>query len=202
LQKKQDVSVLQTNGSGVLSFSSPSSDYVLLATTTASSSASISFDGYFSSTYNNYKIIFNHLIPATSGSTYLQLRYRRSNADVTASSYVYAGNGWYNSSGDPGGANNGIRQFNDSKILLTQPENASTSASYGGVNGELTLFNPLNTASYKHFYSNADILSTVAFYSFFVMGTLQDSTSALSGITFYMSSGNITSGTFKLYGIK
>ena len=34
------------------------------------------------------------------------------------------------------------------------------------------------------------------------MGVLKDSLSALSGITFLMTSGNISTGTFKLYGIK
>jgi hypothetical protein len=178
-----------------------SSDYVLLATTDASSSSSVSFDGYFSSTYKNYKVLYSNLIAGTSGSTYLQVRYRRSNADVTASSYVFAGNGWYNYSGS-GGDLLAIRGFNTSSFKLTEPENVSTSASYGGNNGELTLFNPLSTASYKSYYAHANVLSTVTYYTYFTMGLLQDSTSALSGITFFMSSGNITSGTFKLYGIK
>jgi len=178
-----------------------SSDYVLLATTDASASASVSFDGYFSSTYKNYKVIFSNLIAGTSGSTNLQVRYRRSNADVTASNYVYAGSGAYVYSG-PTGDLASVRGYNDSKFLISQPENVSTSASYGGTNGELTLFNPLSTASYKYFNANTGILTTVIYYTNYSTGTLQDSTAALSGITFYMSSGNITSGTFKLYGLK
>jgi hypothetical protein len=39
------------------SFAAVSSDYVLLASTDASSSSSVSFDGYFSATYKNYQII-------------------------------------------------------------------------------------------------------------------------------------------------
>ena len=33
-------------------------------------------------------------------------------------------------------------------------------------------------------------------------GLLYDNTNAISGITFFMSTGNISSGNFKLYGIK
>ena len=62
-------------------------------------------------------------------------------------------NGWSNSSGSAGGDILANRAFNNSSIRLTEPENVSTSASYGGYNGELSLFNPLSTASYKSFYS-------------------------------------------------
>jgi hypothetical protein len=47
-----------------------SSDYVLLATATASSSATVSFDGYFSSTYKNYQLIISNALPATNTVTF------------------------------------------------------------------------------------------------------------------------------------
>ncbi len=52
--------VLRVNsGATALEFGTVSSDFVLLATTDASSSSSVSFDGYFSATYKNYKIIIS-----------------------------------------------------------------------------------------------------------------------------------------------
>ena len=64
-----------------------SSDYVLLATSTASTSASVSFDGYFSSTYKNYVFMYSGV--RGDADSYLRIRYRKSNADVTASNYNY-----------------------------------------------------------------------------------------------------------------
>ena len=81
--------VLRTNsGATALEFASSSSDFVKLATGTISSStASISFDGYFTSDYNIYKFFWYDCRTATNNGSRFALRYRRSNADVTASNY-------------------------------------------------------------------------------------------------------------------
>ena len=69
--------VLQTNGSGVLSFSSVSSDFVLLATSTATGTASsLSLDGYFSSTYRNYELIWSDVYASNDGDMIFRLRRR------------------------------------------------------------------------------------------------------------------------------
>jgi hypothetical protein len=179
-------------------WSAVSSDYVLLATSTASSSSSISFDGYFSSTYSNYIIFINNMLPATDGAE-PYIRFRRSNADITASDYRFitsrakvSSAGGYIEAGEYSMTNN--------RISLNQDMDDSVLWS---LHGTVQLYNPLNTASYP-----ACILDTNGtnngngdFYRRMGAGRLM-STGALSGITFYFSSGNITSGTFKLYGIK
>jgi hypothetical protein len=56
------------SGATALEYYTPtvaSSDFVLLASTDASSSASVSFDGYFSATYKNYKVIFTTIKKST-----------------------------------------------------------------------------------------------------------------------------------------
>jgi hypothetical protein len=193
--------VLQTNGSGVLSFSSPSSDFVLLASTDASSSASISFDGYFSSTYRNYMVIGSTLIPATDAEQ-LCLRYRRSNADVTASSYRHTIAGsYYNTTDGNGVFVNGAR--NVTRIIINNDglDNATSSS---GANFNLMIYNPLNASGYKYCtYQSGQIQSDATqWFSNNGTGSLVDSTAALSGLTFLMTSGNIASGNIKLYGIK
>jgi len=191
--------VLQTNGSGVLSFNSPSSDYVLLATSTISSNvSSVSIDGYFSSTYTSYKIIFYGVFGSAASS--LNLRFNRSGSAITSANYNFSGTYSYMDSSS-GTATNPIGNFN-----------ATSSGSLGSywssvdrsLSGFVEINNPLSTSAYKmalafassYFYTNQDTVTTT-------LGIiLKDSTSALSGVTFLAGSGTLNGGTFKIYGIK
>ena len=72
------------------------------------------------------------------------------------------------------------------------------------VNGELYLFNPSSTTFVKHFMyrgNHMSYYSTPWSINTFVGGYV-NSTSAVNAIQFKMTSGNIDSGTIKLYGIK
>ena len=184
-----------------MSFSSPSSDFVLLASTDASASSSVSFDGYFSSTYKNYIVYASTIINATSGA-FLSVRLRRSNADVTASNHWIASGGDYV---DYAGGSDAARTCTSNANHFRLGANLTNTASYAS-NYEIFIPNPLNTNSYKNirFISegSANDSSPWTFYHQDGAGRLLDNTNALSGITFYFSSGNITSGNFKLYGIK
>jgi len=174
-----------------------SSDYVLLATTDASSSASVSFDGYFSSTYKNYVIHFSYMIP--SSSSLPRVRFRRSNADVTASKYWIIANGIYGNT-SVSDYNNLFGSENDSNFIHSQ--NISTTTSNGGITGSLMIYDPLNTTTYKTTNFQFGSRDTNNWYTSSGSMQLRDATTALSGITFYYTSGNIASGNFKLYGIK
>jgi hypothetical protein len=193
---------LQTNGSGVLSFSSPSSDFVLLATTDiTSATASASFDGYFSSTYKNYKVIISNVIPATDNVEF-RIRYRRSNADITSANYrVVISLGYMNTSDASG---NGVLGYRNATSLLGLNDTLDNTTANGGGNIDMLLYNPLSTSNYKWYTSQSCYINSDAtqWYVNKSSGWLVDSTSALSGLTFYFSSGNIASGNFKLYGIK
>jgi len=175
------------------------SDYVLLASTEASSSASVSFDGYFSSTYKTYQVIVNNMIGSTNNQEHY-IRLRTSNADITTSTYKFiVHTGMRNSGGDSTLLGGG---WNASFIRMAQNSTSST-ASRGGANSMLYIANPLNTASQKMIYGESCAYNEgeSEWYSSNFSGN-NSTTSALSGITFYMQSGNIASGNFKLYGIK
>jgi len=191
--------VLRTNtGATALEFATVSSDYVLLATSTASASSSISFDGYFSSTYSNYIVFINNMRPATDGAE-PYIRFRRSNADITASDYKFICSRARVISGSSG-VEAGDASFASNRISINQDMDNSVLWS---LHGTIQLYNPLDTVSYPSciFDTNATETTAAEFYRRFGTGRLA-STGALSGITFYFSSGNITSGTFKLYGLK
>ena len=79
---------------------------------------------------------------------------------------------------------------------------------YGGAVGEngnfeLILYDPLATDNFKHVHSNAQTSDSatetrvIIFWGFYNSGQ-----SALSGVEIVPSSGNISSGVFKLYGLR
>jgi len=182
-----------------------SADYVLLATTDASSSSSVSFDGYFSSTYKNYQVILSDVFPASS-SGYLRIRLRKSNADVTSSNYTHGGGGQYQHSG----TGSGFKYYGagaGADNIGTMSEEGTVSTSNYAYNQKVHIYNPLATNTYKTITQEIGLINRTDQTGYTVTivggsGLLFDNTNALSGISFYMSTGNITSGTFKIYGIK
>jgi hypothetical protein len=195
--------VLQTNGSGVLSFSSPSSDFVLLATTDASSVASVSFDGYFSATYSHYRIMLRNVVPATSGVK-LYMRFRESNADVTSSDYRYVTNTMY---GDGSNFNEGnvAGVVGDSVFFITGRggDAIGNSVSQGGMGGEIRLIgDPLDTSAIKQIDAYTKGNAPAGYTQNHRSQGYLNRTPAITGFTLYYSSGNIASGRIQLYGIK
>jgi hypothetical protein len=199
--------VLRVNsGATGLEFATPavaSSDFVLLTTTNQTSSVtSVSFDG-FSDTYNSFQIFFSNVIPA-SNSVFFEGRFRRSNADVTSSNYKSIAGGGEMPSGNAGNDAQSGGLFNDSRIRFSTGNPVGNTASYGGVSGFITLHNARGTTNYKmgtgiFTHNRADDAVWIRHETGFVD---LSGTGALSGFTFFFSSGNIASGNFKLYGIK
>ena len=185
-----------------MSFNSPSSDFVLLATTTVSSSvASVSLDGYFTSTYDTYVFQFyNFDFDATN---VFGCRFRSSNSLLSASNYrtarVNSPAGFNNDATDLGG----FTVWSASSIRLTT-EGIGTSTGNAISQGELIIHKPLDASNYKmatgyinYIRDDAISIQRVQFTAFY-----DGTANALSGITLFTSTGNIIRGTVKLYGIK
>ena len=177
-------------------------DYVLLATTDASNSASVSFDGYFSATYRNYKITISNLIVATD-NTALRMRFRRSNADLADNYYVHILDAAYINSSSSSAGDQLNTGYNQAQITLNigGVDNTDTLSS---TNIDLLLYNPFGgtTKSICTFIGTNNNDGANHFYTFNGAGVYTNGTTALSGVSFLSSSGNLTSGNFKLYGIK
>ncbi len=177
---------------------------VLLATNTITSGtpATTSFDGYFSSTYKNYVVYFNHLIPATN-AVQPWIRVRQSDSDVTtAGAYGFANTGIYREDGSGDGVFSG--GGNDSAGELCYNRNGSNVAVDGGFSGILEIFDPLNATTHKLISGKLNFVgdNQTIFQTTDTIVRFEGNTTALSGITLYFSSGNITTGVLKLYGIK
>lgn len=69
-------------------------------------------------------------------------------------------------------------------------------------NGEMWLFNPSSTTYTKHFILDINFNEGQGINFRQPVAGHANTTSAVTGVRFKMASGNIDSGTFKLYGIK
>jgi hypothetical protein len=168
-----------------------------LSTVTASNSATVDIETTFDSTYQNYVIVASSVKPVSSvvnllarqkqGGTYKTdtYQYHFTKSDNTSASY----------SGEATGAGTGY--------LVAHSLNASGGNAVAGVNFVMYIFNPANTTLQKGVFSNGMNHSTsIDVAQMTLSGSNADSIAALTGIRFLMSSGNISSGTFRLYGIK
>jgi len=177
---------------------------VLISEQTASSSANISFTSGIDSTYPIYKFEFINVHPQND-----------------------AVNFQFNLSTD-GGSNYNVTKTTTSVYAFQEEASGSTGLGYhtptdlaqstafqqlnnaGGIgndndqslSGTLQIFNPSSATFVKHFiactnqYQNANntIEAFIAGYG--------NTTNSVDAVRFQMSSGNIDSGTIKLYGIK
>ena len=87
--------------------------------------------------------------------------------------------------------------------MLITSEMSNTSTLTNSV--DLTLFNPLSTTQNKAMFwtnQNRGSVLTRLLRVYVGGGVYEANTSALSGIKFYMDSGNIAKANFKLYGMK
>ena len=174
---------------------------ILLSTATASASSSISFTSGIDSTYDIYKFEFTNIHPATD-SVYLLMNFSTdggSNYNVTKTTTVFIGFHREDNS-------TAVLQYQTSDDLAQSTGYQRMTVLIGNGNdesssGSMYLFNPSSTTFVKHFISetndyernNASSNTRVAGYG--------NTTSAINAVDFKMSSGNMDSGTIKMYGI-
>ena len=189
----------------------PSGALVPIKTLTASSSATLSFvDGSSSvvldSTYPIYVFKFINIHPQTEGKEFgFNLRVDSgSNYNVAKTSTFFLAYN-YESGGSAGLSYHGggdLAQGTGLQQLATD-QGADSDAS---LSGTLHLFNLSSTTFVKHFIATTNELYLSGAVNSrsnanYVAG-YGNTTSAVDAIQFKMNSGNIDSGTIKLYGIK
>ena len=173
----------------------------LISTQTASSSSTISFTSGIDSTYKEYIFKFYDIHPSADDKTF-QFNMSAdsgSNYNVTKTTTVFKANH------DEGDSATNLTY--DSGEDLAQGTGFQTLGNgVGGDNdqslsGTLHLFNPSDTTFVKHF------ISTIQYYAFnnytnnFYVAGYGNTTSSVDAVQFKFNSGNIDSGTIKLYGV-
>ena len=177
----------------------------LLQTQTASSSASISFTSNIDSTYPIYLFKFINIHPATDGAEFT-INFSTdsgSNYNVAKTTTFFVA---YNAESE---SSSGLTYI-DSLDIAQGTGVANIFYNVGNENdesasGTLHLFNPSSTTFVKHFMSTFNVYNNSGSNGNSVQVDVAgygNTTSAIDGVQFAMSSGNIESGTIKLYGIK
>jgi len=176
---------------------------VLLETQTASSSSTISFTSNIDSTYKEYIFKYIDIHPSASGHFQVNFRDGSSAYDATKTTTFFHPYHYENDSEaylEYAGSSD-LAQSTGAQRLFQGNIDTSNDSS---VSGTLHLFNPSSTTFVKHFISrNNGVLhdgSNVASRSGFAAGYC-NVTAAIDGVQFSMSSGNIDSGTIKMYGV-
>ena len=175
---------------------------VLLATETASSSATIDFTDNIDSTYDEYVFKFIDIHPATNTANFtVNFRDGSTAYDATKTTTFF----WaYHDEGDTETA----LAYVTSRDVAQGTGFQDITGSLGNDNdeccsGELHLYDPSNTTFVKHFISRSSLVETTSGgYAMDVnVAGYCNVTAAIDGVQFKFSSGNIDAGTIKMYGV-
>ena len=175
----------------------------LISTSTASSSATIDITSGLDSTYKEYIIKFINIHPATDsvhflfqGDTGTNTNYNQTITSACFRAYNYEGSGTptlqYYTSGD-------LAQGTDFHYMTGNSGVGNDSDQ--SFNGTLHLFEPSNTTFVKHFLIDTHSHGPSNYTMRFCVGGYFNTTTAITRLRFKFSSGNIDSGTIKLYGV-
>lgn len=167
---------------------------VLIASATASNSATVDFTSISNSTYSAYKIFADNITCQTNGTT-LQMRVSVGGSFQTGSVYGHRQWRWVTGGSAASGSNSDTVMN-----ICSGADTMSNNSSYGN-SFELTAYNQAQTTTYKKYtWSFTGLCSdqiTVSGGGYYL-----STSNAVDGFRFLMSSGNLVSGNFYLYGVR
>ena len=173
----------------------------LIASTTASSSATLSFTSGIDSTYNEYQFHFVNMHPATNQVDFMfqvnadgQTGFNETIQSTTFQSQHGEGDG-----GATVGYYSAYDQGNGTGYQALNYETGSDADQ--SVSGMLTLYDPSNTTYVKHFQARTTSSQSDDFYVDWYTSGYINTTSAIDEISFKFDSGNIDAGTIYMYGV-
>ena len=174
---------------------------ILLATETASSSATITFDSNIDDTYKEYQIHFMDVHPSGDGAAFtVNFRDGSTAYDATKTTTYFLTSHNENDAATQFEYRTGddLAQSTSFQPIYNNGLGADNDQSVSGI---LKLYDPSNTTFVKHFLCEAQGSLDGDLSAIVNMAGYCNTTSAIDGVQFKMASGNIDAGTFKLYGV-
>ena len=172
----------------------------LISTQTASSSSTIDFTSGIDSTYKEYIFKYINVHPSSDGANF-QVNFRDGSTayDATKTTTVFLAS---HSEDD----SYSVLEYKASNDLAQSTNFQNLAESVGAdndqcVSGQLHLFDPSSTTFVKHFISETNNYDSGNNSLIFHVAGYCNTTTAIDGVQFKMSSGNIDSGTIKMYGV-
>ena len=191
---------LKTDGSGVLSWGEGGGGGMgaLVHTSTITSlTSNIVIDGFFSSTYRNYKMVANFQVEGSDNE--IRMRYRQGASSITTSHYR---NGWNGNYSTTSASSSRYDSSFYNAAYMTLVNNIGPDSKQGA-SIEMHIFDPLGTDKYKHVMWHAmseSPNSPKSFMNLSGVGMYYNNTTALSGFDFYSNTDDIK-GVIKVYGL-
>ena len=176
----------------------------LITTNTISSGvSSSSFTSNIDSTYDTYLFKFINMHPATD-DVFFAVNFRDGSTAYDATKTSTAVRAYMNEAGNDNtfsyytggdkGQDTGVQRL--SGMGIPNHENDASAS------GELYLFNPSSTTFVKHYFSDFHCMGSDTYAKRDMVGGFCNTTTAIDGVQFSFTSGNIDAGTIKLYGVK
>ena len=173
----------------------------LINTLTASGSADLTFSSGITSTYKEYLFTFNNIHPADNSVQFLvNFRDGSTAYDATkTTSFITADH-------SEAGSTDGLVYLSAQDLAQStafQPLTVDTgNRSDESCCGHLRLFDPASTTFVKNFFARMNNYVSNNYSEDSYAAGYCNVTAAIDGVQFKFASGNIDSGTIKLYGIK
>ncbi len=160
----------------------------------AANDATIEFTTGIDSEHDEYEIQIINLVPATD-DTELYLRYQVAAAWKSGATDYSYNMQFNNTPGVSAGA---------AQILLASAggEDGVGSGAGESWSGRIHIYNPASTVRWSNMNVMANYNNTTSPFSVLGAGVYDAGVEAVTGFQFLMSAGNITSGTFRLFGKK
>jgi len=172
----------------------------LISTQTASSSSTISFTSGIDDTYDSYIIKFIN-VHASNDNVVFQVNFRDGDSSFDATKTTTAFFSVHNEAD-----NDAKVEYRTDHDLAQSTGVQKISIEVGNgndenISGQLQIFSPSSTTFVKHFLIRAQHNAYHDYSQDSYRAGYCNTTSAIDGIQFSMSSGNIDDGVFKLYGV-
>ena len=189
--------------------SSAAGALTFIAKNSASDSSSISFDDQFSSDYQNYLVDLSNIVPATN-HVLLKIKLEASSsAQSLTTTFVFTRHGYTGTEF----TNFSYRDTLDAKSTAGSVNisgNIANNATIAGagLTGQIYLSGVADSSRYGLFFSNLVHIfedDSASYGNVLANSQVAGVAAAVANadsLTFEMSSGNISSGNFTLYGIK
>jgi len=175
----------------------------LLSTQTASSSANITFDSNIDSTYKEYQFHFTDIHPASESHLTVNFRDGSTAYDATKTTTYF--HSYHDEAGSEAyleyATGSDLAQSTGAQRLFQGGIDNDNDSSVSGI---LHLFDPSSTTFVKHFIATTQGVLDVSGNPYSRCGFMAgycNVTAAIDGVQFAMASGNIDSGTIKMYGV-
>jgi hypothetical protein len=170
---------------------------VLLESHTANNTAvDLQFTTGITSTYDTYILELSRIVPASNNAIYVHGSTDGGATWLTGTDYntsiMVFGN-----SGSPGLTGN----TGDSGFHCSGNNSVLNGATEGGISGRVTIYDPLNTSGYKHLEGNFTFWDSSGVIGGVQSGAVIKTATAINAIRIFAASGNLASGTGRLYGL-